>query len=270
VKKLFAIFCVLVLVTGIAAADDIGLSVGAEFGIGNITKVDDGDWEPYLMPFIEYETSLLDDALDFYTKLEYNFDFTPSFGISAQTLGFEISLNYSLSLGSASTLSFYLADRNDFTVSPNSDTDNNLTGTLTPGVKFSQETGIGSIYARVRAPIDYMQAEKDADIKVALRSRLGWDSTFGLGLWAQVKSDLTPTKELYNGFDANVSYETDSFHFDVTANVGKKFSEGITIEPYFEYYFGNFTFYIDCAFDNIAADSGSITLSPYIGVSFSF
>jgi len=271
VKKLFVFFCVLVLVAGFAAADDIGLTMGAEFGIGNITKADDGDWEPYLMPFIEYETSLLDDALDFYTKLEYNFDFTPSFGISAQTLGFEISLNYSLSLGSASTLSFYLGDRNDFKFSPKSDTENNLTGTLTPGVKFSQETGIGSIYARVRAPIDYMQDEKNADIKVALKSRLGWDSTFGLGLWAQVNSDLTPKRELYQSLDVDISYETDSFLVEVGATIPKEISDGILIEPWFEYYLGNFTFYAYCDFEGVAAKGdGAVTVSPALGVKFSF
>jgi len=271
VKKFFVLLCVLVLVAGFAVADDIGLTVGAEFGIGNINKTDDGDWEPYLTPSIAYDKSFLDDALDFSTGLDYTFDFTPSFGIATQTLGFDISVNYSLSLGSASTLSFYLADRNDVTISPKSDEDNNITGTLTPGIKFSQKTGIGSIYARVRAPIDYMQADKNADMTVGLRSRLGWDSTFGLGLWAQVKSKLAPEVVGYNGVDANISYTADSFYVDATTYIGKELSDGISIEPYFEYYLGSFTFYIDCTFDGVAAEGGgAVTISPCIGVTFSF
>jgi len=268
VKKFFVFLCVLILSVGIAVADDIGLTAGLEFGIGNVNKADDGDWEPYLMPYISYDKSFFDDALDFSIGLDYTFGFTPDFKDPSQTLGVDISVNYSLSLGSASTLSFYLANRNDVTISPKSD--DNITGTLTPGVKFSQEMGIGSLYARVRAPIDYKQEDKDADMAVGLKSRLGWDSTFGLGIWAQLNSDIAPTFDFYQGVDANVSYGTDLFSFDVTASIGKELSAGISIEPYFEYYFGSFTFYIDCAFDGIAANSGGVTISPCIGVTFSF
>jgi len=270
VKKFFVLLCVLVLSVGLAVADDIGLTVGLEFGVGNITKADDGDWEPYLMPSIAYDTAFFDGALAFSTGLDYTFDFTPNFKELDQSLGFDISLNYALSLGSASTLSFYLANRTDVQVSPRSDEDNNITGYFTPGIRFGQKTGIGTIYARFRAPIDYLRTDKNADNRVRLRSRLGWNSNFGLGLWAQVKSTLVPASDLYQGVDANISYDADAFHFDVTAYLGKELSDGISIEPYFEYYFGNFTFYIDCSFDGIAANSGGITISPCIGVTFSF
>jgi len=59
VKKFFVLLCVLVLVAGIAVADDLGLTVGAEFYLGNVTKTSDGDWEPYIMPIIAYDKSFL-------------------------------------------------------------------------------------------------------------------------------------------------------------------------------------------------------------------
>jgi len=90
-KKFFALLCVLVLLAGFVAADDIGISVGLELGIGNINKANDEEMAPYLMPNISYGNSFLDGALDFSTELDYYFDFKPKFdGISDQYLDFNL------------------------------------------------------------------------------------------------------------------------------------------------------------------------------------
>jgi len=271
VKKFFVLLCVLVLFAGFVAADDIGLTAGLEFGVGNVTKANDGEWEPYLTPSITYEKSFLDDALDLYAELDYTFDFKPNFEELSQYLYFDLSLGYNLNFGSASTLSFILENEIDeFNISPRSD-GNNFTGIFTPAVKFNQELGIGDIYAKASVPITYIQDEKDADKEVDLKFRLGWDSAFGLGLWAQLNSKLVPDFVGYNGFDANVSYETDVVYFEVTANIPKELSDnGINITPEFDYYFGNFTFYIKCKFAGVAANTGSVAISPALGIKFSF
>jgi len=271
VKKFLALFCVLVLSVGVVVADDIGLTVGAEFGIGNINKADDGDWEPYLMPSITYETSFLDGALDLSAELDYTFDFTSKFDKISQWLYFDLSLGYNLKLGSASTLSFILENELDeFQISPRSD-GNNFTGIFTPAIKFNQEVSIGDIYAKVDAPITYIQDAKDADKLVDLRATLGWDSSFGLSLWARLNSSLVPEVVGYNGFDANVSYETGPVYFEIEANIPKEINDdGVTVTPEFDYNFGSFTFYLNCEFANIGVDGKKINISPALGVSFSF
>jgi hypothetical protein len=271
VKKFFVLICILVLVAGIAVADDTGLTVGAEFGIGNVTKADDGDWEPYLMPFIGYETSFLDGALDLSTELDYTFDFTPNFDKISQSLYFDFSLGYNLKLGSASTLSFILENEFDeFKISPKSE-GNNFTGIFTPAIKFNQEVSIGDIYAKVDAPITYIQEEKDADKTVDLRFTLGLKSTFGLEFWARVSSAIVPDVVGYNGLDVNVSYETGPVYFEVEANIPKEISgEGVTVTPEFDYTLGSFTFYVNCEFTNIGVDGKKINISPALGITFSF
>jgi len=274
-KKFFAFFCVLILFAGFAVANDIGLAVGAEFGVGNVTKANDDDMAPYAMPFVTYDKSFFDDALDFSTELDYTFDLEPKFdGISDQLLDFNLSLTYNLGLGSASTLSLGVDHDAHVTISPaKPDGTNFFGGILTPAVKFNQELDFGDVYVKFAAPIGYIdELDKNAKTTVDLESRLGWDSTFGLGLWIQAYSSLVPSsnRELFQGLGATVSYETDSFYFEVFARTYKELSSGIEITPEFDYYFGNFTFYANCEFTGIAADSGDVTISPALGIKFSF
>jgi hypothetical protein len=292
VKKFFIFLCVLVLVAGFAVAQ-VGVDVGVEFTLNNVNKADGDDWNPVLMPWVSYGTSFGD--LDFSTELDYYFDMQPDFDNLEQYLDFDLCLDYTLSLGSASTL--LLEVDNIFeNVAINPDFGGYVEGTVTPLVKFTQQTDIGSFYVRVAAPIGYF----DNDFKY-LRSRLGWKSTFGLSLWGQLDSTLEPM-EIYSGWRADVNYAADSFTFDVLIRGWKDLSSGLRIGPTFDYYLGGATislgavlynvvadsgfhvdvipgfeysvgaidFYINCTFANIAAESGEVSISPALGVSFSF
>jgi len=107
-------------------------------------------------------------------------------------------------------------------------------------------------------------------ILVDLKSTLGWDSTFGLSLWARVYSNLVPN-DFYQGVGADISFETDSVYFELFARTNKEISDGIFIEPWFEYYLGKFTFYAYCDFEGVAAEGGgAVTISPALGIKFSF
>ena len=294
-KKIFVLLCVLVMFAGIAIAEDIGVTVGADFTLNNLNKANGDEWNPVIMPYIIYDTSFGD--LDFSTELDYYFDFEPNFDELSQYLDFDLKLTYNLSLGSASTL-LLEADNilENFSVSP--DFGDYIEGTFTPRVRFTQKTDMGSFFAQVAAPIGYLEN----DYKW-LRSRLGWTSTFGLRLWAQLDSSLIDPTEIYQGWRIFAAYGADSFSFDVTTRGYKDTSTGLRIEPNFEYYLGDATlrvgarfegvagddgykyirvtpgvdytlgalaFKVECEFMDITGKSGEMSISPTLGVSFSF
>jgi hypothetical protein len=295
VKKFFVLLCVLVLVTGFVVADDIGLTVAADFSIDNLTKANDDGMGPYLTPSIEYNTSFGDTS--FSARLGYNFDMYPDFKDLVQDADLSLTLGHTLSLGSASTLLLELKnDFNGFMVSPKADEgDYGVSGSLSPRVRFTQTTDAGKIYAQVVAPIGYLDDEG-----ILLRSRLGWTSTFGLALYAQLDSSLNPM-EMYQGWRAFASYTADSFFFDAivrgwedqsaglqigadfeyyledaTFRVGGVFT-GVTtdgmkidITPGFDYSLGAIDFYVECGLGDITKKTGDMTINPAVGVSFSF
>jgi hypothetical protein len=268
VKKFFVLLCVLVLVAGFAVAEDIGLTVGVEFNNENINQADGDPTTSTIAPFIIYEnTSLLDGALTLHTGLESYYihlerepgsdgDYFP------QDFDFNIWLQYKLSVGSASTLRFYLRDDNSVEVSPvhHGTTYTTTAGTLTPGIQFNQKMGFGSLYARLRAPINYLAD----DTEVRLQSRLGWNSNFDLGLWAEVRSRLTQETDLYQSLRLNANYAKDTYELNLFTIFPKEVSSGITINPTFDYYFENSTVELDFNFTGVGSDDGiSLTLTPY-------
>ena len=279
-QKFLVFFLLLFMAAGLAMADDegIGLSVGLEFGIGNVNKADDNEIEPYLKPMIIYGQSFLDDALDISAELDYIFGFTKvpnSDGDEKfpQSLYFDLMAAYNLYLGSASTLSFSLENELDeFIISPRLEDSNNIIGTFTPAVKFTQELDFGDLYAQISVPLTYVQPDKDADTGLGLNFTVGWVSTFGLGLEAKILTSILPGDDAgYAGLDMIISYEAGSIYADVEIIIPHQISEdGVSITPEFDYSLGNFTFYTNCEFAGIGVDGGSVRISPALGAKYSF
>jgi len=276
-KKVFLLFLVLCAVAGFASAEDedegTGLTAGLEFGISNISKANDEDMGPYLMPMLIYEKSFLDGALDVYAELDYTFGFAKDDGANPQSLYVDLMLGYNLSFGSASTLSFILENEFDeLKISPKVKGENPLTGIFTPAVKFNQKLDIGDLYAQIGAPITYMQYDKDAETAIGLDCTLGWNSAFGLGLELKVCSLLVPSGGSgYTGIDATVSYDSEPIYIEVEALIPKEINnEGVTITPEFDYSFKKFTFYVKCEFAGIGISKGDVIISPALGVKYSF
>ena len=272
-KRFFVLLCVLVVVAGFVAAEDIGITVGVEFYNENITKADGEPMSSFIMPYVAYDnSSLLDGALTFHTGVEnYNINLDresgPDGGYFPQDFDFNISLTYKLSLNSASTLRFYLRDDNNVDISPvhNGTTYTTTSGTINPGVRFTQSTDIGSLYAQFRTPYDYIRAGRD-DTRLRLQSRLGWSSTFGLSLYAQVGSRFIPDVDYYTGLTLYAAYPTDSLgDFDVTVTIPKEVSSGLTINPTWGYDFENSSISLDCTFSGVGTDDDiTIDISPYV------
>jgi hypothetical protein len=289
-KKFIFLVLALCMAAGFAAAEDenededvgldqgIGLSVGLEFGTGNINKANDEDMAPYLMPMLIYENSFLDDSLDIYAELDYTFGFSKEPNddgdeVFPQSIYLDLMAGYNLGLGSASTLSFILENEFDeILISPRFEEINALTGIFTPAVKFNQEFDFGDIFAQIGVPITYIQYDKDADSGVGLDFTLGWNSTFGLGIEAKVCTLLAPTDDNgYTGFEAIISYETGPIYIEVETIIPQKIGdEGVTITPQFEYSFLDFTFYVNCEFAGLGLDEGDASITPALGVMYSF
>jgi len=283
-KKLLFFLLVMALCASFAAAGDetedesIGLSVGLEFGIQNVSEANDGEMGPYLMPMLIYEDSFLEGALDVYAELDYTFGFTQEPDdngneVNPQSLYVDLMVGYNLGLGSASTLSFILENEFDeLTIAPRYKESNALTGIFTPAVKFNQELDIGDLFAQIGAPITYIQYDKDADTAIGLDFTFGWNSTFGLGIEAKICTLLVPGDDAgYTGIEATVSYETGPVYFEVEAIIpGEISGEGVTITPEFDYSFKNFTFYVKSEFAGIGVSEGDVIISPALGVKYRF
>jgi len=279
-KKCIFIFLFACIAAGFAAAQDegIGLSIGLEFGIGNINKANDEEMTPYLMPMLIYEKSFLDETLDIYTELDYTFGFTKEADVDGnevnpQSIYFDFMIGYNLGLGDASALSFILENEFDeLIISPEAKGNNALTGIFTPAIKFKQEFDSGSIFAKLGAPITYIQYDKDADTAVGLDFTFNWSSGFGLGLEAKFCTLVAPNDDAgYKSAEVIVSYEIESVYFQVKTIIPNEINDtGVTITPEFDYSFNNFSIYVYCDFLGIGADGGNVTISPALGIKFSF
>jgi len=272
-KKFLLFYFVLALFASFAAAEDegIGLSVGLEFGIVNVTKANDEDLNPYLMPMLIYENSFLDETMDVYAELDYTLGFTKEpdedgNDVNPQSMYIDLMVGYNLDLGETSTLSFILENEFDeIIISPIYA----LTGIFTPAAKFNQKLDFGDLFAQIGAPITYYN---EADTTIGLDLTLGWSSTFGLGIEAKILTLLSPGEDAgYNGFETIISYETEPIYAEVKTVIPKEISnEGVTITPEFNYSFMNFTFYVKCEFAGIGVDGGGVSVTPALGVKYSF
>ena len=277
-KILFVLIIFMAAGFTLAGEEGIGLSFGLEFGIDNINKANEEEMVPYLMPMIIYEQSFLDEDIDVYAELGYTFGFnkvpkTDGDKTFPQSLYLDLIFGYNLGLGSSSILSFIVENKFDeIIISPRLDESNNITGIFTPAVKFTQELGFGDPYAQIGAPITYVQYDKDADTEIGLDFTIGWKSTFGLGLEAKVLTLLSPGDDAgYAGLEAIISYKTGPFYFEVEAIIPQEISdEGVTLTPEFDYSLRRLTFYLSCEFTGIGVDDGGVSVSPALGVKYSF
>ena len=274
-KKLLVFFCVFALAGGFAAAQDLGLSVGLELGVENVTKANDGDMVPYVSPMVIYENSLFNGILDIYTELDYTFQLTDIDDKEiTQDLYFNIGLGFNLSLGKASTLTFLVENENELAVFPDAGYEqftDRLTGLVKPGIRFTQDLAdIGGIFAQVDVPVAYFPWNDDP--AVGLEASLGWDSVSGLGFMAKGLMALLPKDDLdFLGVEIVISFENNAFYAELEMDIPKEINlDGLTFIPEIEYTFGKLTLYAYCEIDGIGIKDSDIGISPALGVKFNF
>ena len=276
-KKFLVFFMVLTLATGFVMAQEedegIGLTVGAEFGIGDINKPNNADdMYPYVMPMIIYENAFMDGALDIFAELDYTLGFTDNAaGDLPMELYNDIIIGYNLGLSEASTLSFIVEHELTFDLVTDGDVADNMLNTVRPGIRFNQFIeSAGDLYAQVNLPVTYMDNGAD-DTITGLDFIIGWGSTFGLGLEATIYTLLSPdTVSGYNGFDVLVSYENGPVYCEVEACIPEDMDSGVTITPEFQYeIIPNLKAYVNCAFTAIGSDF-DVGITPALGITYSF
>ena len=276
-KKFLVLFLALSMAVTFTVAAQTGVTVGVEGGIGNVTEVNDAKMTPYVMPMFIFDRSFMNGALDLYAELDYTFGFEKEPNkdgddVFPQSLYVDLLAGYNLGIGRASTLSFILENEFDeIIISPRSSDGNNITGIFTPAVKFTQGFGIGDVYARVGAPITYIQDNKDADLGAGLDFTLGWNSRFGLWLEATMHMLLAPSDDTgYTGLDASAYFDTGLINIGADVTVPSEVSDlGLTVTPKVTVSLGSLSVYAKCEFAGLGSDSDMI-LSPAVGITFSF
>ena len=298
-KNFLLFFLVLILSAGFTAAEDIGLTVGLEFGVTDVNKPNDAeDVYPYLEVSVEYENSFLDEALDIYVGLAYDIGFTQEINddgekVNPNGLSFDFSIGYNLGLGAASTLSFILGNENYIEFAPS--TGDRVFGVIKPGIRFNQNAeDNGDFYAQLDVPVAYLYfgAEKDYTF-AGLDITLGWASVFGLGIEATGHILLSPTDNMgdgetlngFTGISITASYETGPIYTEIAAtipvknlDIGSPYSyfdlsagSGVSITPMFSYTFSmGFSAYLSLTFDGIGVKDNDMGITAAIGVTRSF
>ena len=267
-KLKILLFVFVVLVTGLTVAEDLGLTVGVEFMIENVHRENDGDMMPWLAPFVVYEDSFLDEALDLYSELSFWFGF---FEENPVELYFNLAAAFNLFLSPQSTLSFLLENEIDtFMISPRPDEGSGMRSIIKPGIGFRQIVDFGNIYAGALLPITYLNYYSDADTEVALEATLSFFSDYGFGISFTPVFSISPESG-YDEIRILPSYETDTIYVGVEVILPSEFDDyGITITP--EVIFnitGNFGAYMRCEVAGIGSDAGMI-LAPAVGIMYSF
>jgi hypothetical protein len=260
-KKCMVLLIAMTLAAGSAFAQEeedggIGLTAGLEFGVSGINNEE--EQTPYLTPGIVFERSF--NNLDVYTELDYTLNFADKV---PQSLYAEEEIAYNLPLGN-NTLTLTLNNQNDIVTAapePLKFGDANEYGSiLEPSVTYTLGLNPGDFYVTAGTPFTYQ-----ADTAFGAYGTLGFAFGFGLGLEATCNFDITPEAG-YGGTDFIVSYEHDTFYAEVELNIDNEFKV-FTITPEFDYFFRNFTFWVNAEFDGVGDE---IAISPALGITYSF
>jgi hypothetical protein len=260
-KKILFVLFSLLLTCGFAAAQEeegLGLSAGVELSFGDVA--DEAVFG--IMPSLVYEHSFLDDALDISAEIDYTITFEDE---TPQDVYAEENIGYNLFLNDASTLTFSLHNENNFSTAPEFG-DAGDGSIFEPSVSYTLSLnggGSGELAFALGFPIGYLP-----DLTSGVYATAGYLFPFGLGVEATANLDFSPEAG-YSETNLVISYaHTELFTAEVEVDADADFKI-FTISPYLEWYFGSLTAWVGVDFENIGG-KGSVGVSPYIGVSYSF
>jgi len=285
-KKLIVLFCVLTfLIGGFAAADEIGMTIGTEVGVGNVNKANGGDPWPYIRPLISYSHSFLEGKMGIYAEMDYTFGFIkePDRGknwekVFPQSLVFDINVSYNLNLGSTSRLTFYLENNNDsITIAPDDGKSikERSNGVIKTSALFSQKFEFGGLLAKFGSPIYYLKSGYKGDLPaIGINAALGWKFPFGLAVGGEWLMALTP-RVLYGYREITFLASYDSKKIPIYTQVEVKVpndneNRGLIITPKLYYFFRPFNLIASCALNNVGAKNDNISFSPALMFNYYF
>lgn len=261
-KKILFVLLALLLTCGFAAAQEeegLGLSAGVELGFGDVAA----ETVFRIMPLLAYEHSFLEGALDVSAEIDYTVTFEDE---TPQDVYAEENIGYNLSLNDVSTLTFGLHNENNFSTAPEFGDAVEDGSIFEPSVSYSLTLNggdSGELAFTLGFPIGYLP-----DVTYGTYVTAGYLFPFGLGFEATANLDFSPDAG-YSETNLVISYaHADLFTAEVEVDADGEFKV-YTISPYFEWYFGSLTVWAGVDFENIGGE-GSVGVSPYIGVSYSF
>jgi len=264
-KRILTIFVLFMALSFNAAGDDgIGLSVGMEFGLGDIGRADGAILPCLTVPVVIYDTSFVNDTIDLYAELSYSLGFVEKTDDLFHSLYFDFLFGYNFMFGTGSTISVSLENELDsIELAP----EFSLTGIFTPAVKYNQRLDFGDLYAQIGVPLTYHDA---GGIVLGIDSTIGWNTPFGLGLEAVVYSEVYPNAR-YLGVGALVSFSPGPVYFELDLYIPNDVeADGITLTPEFEYFLFGFTIYLSVEFAGIGIPDGTTVITPTLGFKYSF
>ena len=209
-KRILIVFVILFLALSFNAAGDdgIGLSVGMEFGLGDIGRAGGAILPCLTVPVVIYDTSFVNDTIDLYAELSYSLGFVEKTDDLFHSLYFDFLFGYNFMFGTGSTISVSLENELDsIELAP----EFSLTGIFTPAVKYNQGLDFGDLYAQIGVPLTYHDV---GGIVLGIDSTIGWNTPFGLGLEAVVYSEVYPNAA-YLGVGALVSFAPGPVYFEL-------------------------------------------------------
>jgi hypothetical protein len=265
-KKVIVIFCVQIfLISGFVSAEDVGITVGMEVGLGNVNKANDGDLWPYMKPTISYSHSFLEGKMGIYAEMDYTFGFIKERDyewkeVFPQTLVFVMNVSYNLRISSTSLLTFYLENNNDnILIAPDAGYErfqDRVDGVIKTSALFSQKFEFGGLLAKLGSPIYYLKRGFKGDLPaVGLNVALGWKTNFGLAVGGEYLVALTPSV-LHGYREITFLASYDSKKIPIYAQVEVKVPNdneirGLTITPKLYYFFRPFNLIASCALDSV-------------------
>ena len=265
-KGFMLFFTALVLITGLAVADGVGLSAGLELAMPDVNNAEEFPLE--ITAIIEYDNSF--DDLDIWAELRTPMGIAGDAKAGDETsIGIELEFDagYNLALSDVSTLSLGLWGQMNIPVSPSG---GDLTLPLMPWISFNQEMDFGDIYVTLGVPLGFINTDFD-ELEMGLDLTLGWAGNFGLGIELTTHFMFAPADyvDTYDGLTLLLSYETGPVYAELEMALPNDFDFGIGIDLLVEYDFDPWTFYFSVGFDGVGSDY-DIGISPALGVKFSF
>jgi hypothetical protein len=276
-RKFLALFLALSLVGGVAFAQDLGMTAGAEFGI---TDLDEAGDTAYLRPFFIYENDTLVDGLELYAEIGVPFWINPEFWMGVDlTLKGTYHLNLS-ALPPAGTLSIILESQTAMIA-----VDDTWAGALidsasvlVPGIRYTHELDNLSLYGQIDVPFLLFSGTDGVDPFdfVGLDFTLGFFTDFGFGLELTIENWITWEDEssFFDYVYVTPFYEAGPLYAEVSFAIptfedGFK-TDGLSITPEVQYLImDNLQAFLNFTISGIGSDDGT-GFGMGLGVMFSF